>query len=340
MPIHRGMRTRARAALLAALVAALLGVPAPASASSDRAAGGERRAELQDQLLEATANEARLAEGLDALEDERDRLAAELNELLEVEDIQQLETAEAYSNAVVAQQNSVVDEVERLEEEVEALAARAESARAAAVEAAHDAEVQRDALRAERDGVARLRADAEDAASRQAAFLDQVRLQKASVEAELAALQAVSSSITAWLSSAQSGQVAAAPTRGMLEVPVPSARVSSTFGPRVHPIFGDVRMHNGVDFAAPSGTPIGAAAAGVVVVAGPQGGYGNVVVIDHGNALATMYAHQSRIAVTVGQQVEAGETIGAVGSTGNSTGPHGHFEVRVHGVPVDPLAYL
>jgi murein DD-endopeptidase MepM/ murein hydrolase activator NlpD len=99
------------------------------------------------------------------------------------------------------------------------------------------------------------------------------------------------------------------------------------------------RMHEGIDIAAPSGTPIRAAAAGTVIYAGWMGGYGNLVIIDHGNGLATAYGHQSAIYVG-GGSVSQGTVIGAVGSTGNSTGPHLHFEVRVNGSPVDPMGYL
>ena len=99
-------------------------------------------------------------------------------------------------------------------------------------------------------------------------------------------------------------------------------------------------MHEGVDLGAPYGSPIEAAAAGTVIYAGWLGGYGNLTVIDHGGGLATAYGHQSRIGVSVGQQVAQGEVIGYVGSTGHSTGPHLHFEVRVNGQAVDPLGYL
>jgi murein DD-endopeptidase MepM/ murein hydrolase activator NlpD len=99
-------------------------------------------------------------------------------------------------------------------------------------------------------------------------------------------------------------------------------------------------MHTGIDFGASEGTPIKAAADGVVVSAGVQGGYGNTTIIDHGNSLATLYAHQSRMIVSSGQSVKRGQVIGYVGSTGNSTGPHLHFEVRVNGTPVDPMKYL
>jgi murein DD-endopeptidase MepM/ murein hydrolase activator NlpD len=99
-------------------------------------------------------------------------------------------------------------------------------------------------------------------------------------------------------------------------------------------------LHPGIDIGAGMGTPIKAAASGRVIVAAYSGGYGNLVVIDHGNGLATAYAHQSRIAVSVGQEVSQGQVIGYVGSTGFSTGPHLHFEVRVNGSPADPMGYL
>ncbi len=106
--------------------------------------------------------------------------------------------------------------------------------------------------------------------------------------------------------------------------------VSSEFGPR----WGG--FHPGIDIAVPTGVPIAAAANGVVVVAGPNGGYGNFVVVDHNNGYATAYAHQSSIAVSEGQTVKQGQVIGYVGSTGFSTGPHLHFEVRVNGSPQNP----
>lgn len=117
-------------------------------------------------------------------------------------------------------------------------------------------------------------------------------------------------------------------------------RISSEFGPRVHPVTGAHRDHHGLDIAASTGTPIAAASGGTVTFAGQQRGYGNIVIIDHGNGTETRYAHQDTIAVSKGQTVTAGQRVGTVGSTGLSTGPHLHFEVRRDGEPVDPRRFL
>jgi murein DD-endopeptidase MepM/ murein hydrolase activator NlpD len=98
-------------------------------------------------------------------------------------------------------------------------------------------------------------------------------------------------------------------------------------------------MHEGIDIAAPTGTAVRASASGRVIIAGSMGGYGNIIVIDHGGGVSTAYAHLSAIWVG-GGSVSQGQSIGAVGSTGSSTGPHLHFEVRVNGSPVNPLSYL
>ncbi len=130
---------------------------------------------------------------------------------------------------------------------------------------------------------------------------------------------------------------------GTMSWPVPSSRrVTSQFGYRTHPIFGDRRLHTGIDIGASSGAAIVAAGDGEVIYAGYRGGYGNTVMIDHGNGVISLYAHQisGGIAVRTGQKVSRGQRIGAVGSTGNSTGPHLHFEVRVNGSPVNPMKYL
>jgi murein DD-endopeptidase MepM/ murein hydrolase activator NlpD len=153
---------------------------------------------------------------------------------------------------------------------------------------------------------------------------------------DLQALAAQSEELAAAIRNAQAGAGSTgtgAPSAAGFIWPV-NGTVVSGYGMR----WG--RLHEGIDITASSGTPIWAAAAGTVIHAGWLGGYGNLVVIDHGNGLATAYAHASAILVGVGQSVAQGETVALVGSTGNSSGPHLHFEVRVNGVAVDPLLYL
>ncbi len=126
------------------------------------------------------------------------------------------------------------------------------------------------------------------------------------------------------------------PWTGGFRHPV-AGRITSRFGMRFHPILRVTKLHTGVDFAAGTGTPIHAAGDGVVVHAGWWGGYGNCVVIAHGNGRSTLYGHCSSVHVSSGQKVRRGEVIAAVGCTGYSTGPHLHFEVRRNGVPVNPM---
>jgi hypothetical protein len=124
-------------------------------------------------------------------------------------------------------------------------------------------------------------------------------------------------------------------------MPVKHSWISSGFGKRIDPITGKVEIHEGVDFPVPKGTPIYASAGGVVEYAGfNPSGFGNLVEIDHGNGVMTRYAHNSKVLVKVGQIVKRGQEISLSGTTGRSTGPHLHFEVRYHGVAEDPIRFL
>jgi murein DD-endopeptidase MepM/ murein hydrolase activator NlpD len=123
------------------------------------------------------------------------------------------------------------------------------------------------------------------------------------------------------------------------EMPL-NGRISSKFGTRFHPIDKKMKVHTGVDIAVPRGTPISAAADGVVTFSGRRGGYGNVVIIEHPDGRQTFYAHCDKLLVEKGQQVAVGELIAKAGSTGKSTGPHLHFEVRENGKPIDPIKFL
>jgi murein DD-endopeptidase MepM/ murein hydrolase activator NlpD len=164
--------------------------------------------------------------------------------------------------------------------------------------------------------------------------LSEARATRAEYLAEVEALAAQSAALAQAIRDAAGGSTGSGtPSASGFIWPV-NGTVVSGFGMR----WG--RMHEGIDISAGMGTPIWAAAAGTVIHAGWLGGYGNLVVIDHGDGLATAYAHASAILVVVGQQVAQGETVSLVGSTGNSSGPHLHFEVRVNGSAVDPLLYL
>ena len=128
---------------------------------------------------------------------------------------------------------------------------------------------------------------------------------------------------------------------GELAWPVPGyTRITSKYEMRVHPITGQYKLHTGVDIGAPQGANFIAANDGIVVKAEKNAAYGNMVIIDHGGGISTLYAHGSEILVSVGQTVKRGETILKVGSTGYSTGPHAHFEVRINGLTTNPLPYI
>ncbi len=190
----------------------------------------------------------------------------------------------------------------------------------------------RDQLLANENRLAAARAAKRDA-------LRNVKESKAEFLHEVAGLQRASSALAAQIRAAQASSVSysapgdTTPSAAGFIWPV-NGPVTSGFGMR----WG--RMHEGIDIAAGSGTPIRAAAAGRVVYAGWMSGYGNLVAIDHGGGVSTAYGHQSSIAVGNGQIVSQGQTIGDVGCTGHCFGPHLHFEVRINGSPVDPLGYL
>jgi murein DD-endopeptidase MepM/ murein hydrolase activator NlpD len=227
----------------------------------------------------------------------------------------------AASKRKAAAQRAATVETRRVQEAtVSVIAARTEEARAVRNELA----ASRDSLSA----VRRLKQDAIfDARESREDYLEEVE-----------ALAAESASLAASIREAQAQAAVTstgtgAPSASGFIWPV-SGTVVSGFGMR----WG--RMHEGIDITAPTGTPIWAAAAGTVIWSSWRGGYGHCVVVDHGNGLATLYAHASALLTSVGQQVSQGQTIALVGSTGNSSGPHLHFEVRVNGVAVDPLLYL
>lgn len=164
----------------------------------------------------------------------------------------------------------------------------------------------------------------------EADFTSQIIAEQARLEAERARAEAREAA-AAGLAASSSSEGYIWPTAG---------GIGSYFGPRVHPILGYSRLHGGLDIGGRMGQPIWAAKGGIVILAGVNGGYGNTIVIDHGDGYATLYGHQSTFMVSKGDYVVSGQHIGNVGSTGLSTGPHLHFEIRIGGRVTDPLPYL
>lgn len=242
----------------------------------------------------------------------------------------------AYVDGAMGDSSRMLDQLDILADEVDRQQQILDEQRARQEELLGELAVQRERQEEEVVRVDSLRAQAADAVAAAQALVDEFNADIAAYEEHKQGLEADAAALEA--------ELAARPATGQqpsdgLGRPV-AGPVTSPYGYRVHPIFGTKKLHTGWDLSAGSGQPIVASASGTVVSAGPRGGYGNAVVIDHGGGLATLYAHQSSVAVSSGQSVERGQVIGYIGCTGYCTGPHLHFEVRVGGRPVDPSGYV
>jgi murein DD-endopeptidase MepM/ murein hydrolase activator NlpD len=259
--------------------------------------------------------------------------------VLEADGFAELLERTEFMQRVSAQDARIIERVREAKAESQAAAERLDrlERRAEAVAAAIEAEVEQ---------VAAVKGQLEDRRNRyhearaeKSALLVRTREDRQELEAHLAALEREQQAVLARLAARSpggGGGGVAGPVRqgsGSLIWPANGA-ISSGFGMR----WG--RLHAGIDIPLAMGTGIRAADGGSVSIAGPMGGYGNYICVQHGGALSTCYGHLSSIGVSVGQSVSQGQVIGASGNTGNSTGPHLHFETRVNGNPVDPLGYL
>lgn len=175
--------------------------------------------------------------------------------------------------------------------------------------------------------------------SERAAVLDSAVHERDTAERAYQELQETSRRIEQMIRNIKSGNRDEMGASGAMSWPI-SGPITSPYGWRTHPIFGTSRYHSGIDIGADYGDPIRAADGGVIIYADWMGGYGYAVIIDHGGGISTLYGHNSELLVGVGQRVYKGQTIARAGSTGYSTGPHCHFEVRQNGSPVNPMAYL
>ncbi len=298
----------------------------------------------RDRLAAARREQAELAKQLEQLTQrlrQREQLLAQrlraaykyrsvsfLTMLVSARSISELNSRSYVFRQIVKTDRALLDQV------------RADQAAVAQAKARMDATVRR---------IAGLEADLREqqselttAQAEKTELLKDISRQRALYEQQLAELEAESRAIARRLRALMetpSGRARAEqPWSGRFVRPV-DGNIVSGYGMRVHPIFRVRKMHTGIDIAAPHGTPIRAADAGVVVEAGYIRGYGYTVIIDHGGGVATLYAHCSAILVAVGQEVQQGQVIARVGSTGYSTGPHLHFEVRINGEPVNPVRY-
>ncbi len=256
--------------------------------------------------------------------------------VLELEDSSDLVVSLAYADDVLGRGQDLITSYEILRRE-EQRQQEAVAARQALVEARISTlEEKRAELEADKAEVEALRAEVDGDLHEAKALLESIQQEIRDWEDHKESLEAESKRLEEEIRRNQAG---GGTNPGALGWPV-NGRVTSLFGPRVHPIFGTTKMHRGIDIAAPYGTPIVAAEDGTVILASVWGGFGKAVVIDHGGGLSTVYAHQSRIAVSVGQKVKRGQVIGYIGCTGYCTGPNIHFETREWGTPVDPMKYL
>jgi len=244
-------------------------------------------------------------------------------------------------NRIGRQDERIASTLERSRSELERTRAATDRARRGAARSEALIASRTTAQRATTERIVAERDALASAQSAKAGALATVREDRASFVAEADGLAAQSAALAARIAAAQSAPAAAADQ----SAPAPSTSGGQLGWPVVGPVtsgFGSRwgRVHEGIDIAVGSGTPVHAAASGTVIYAGWMSGYGNIVVIDHGNGLSTAYGHNSSLVVGLGASVGRGYVIALSGSTGHSTGPHVHFEVRVNGAPVDPLGYL
>lgn len=325
-----------RVAQLDAEVAAIEARLAPLTAESDRLAEQIRGAQAELASAQKEFREARSRFDDQAAQLYRSARTGAEYEVMSASQPTDLLQGAAYVDSLNRQQQQVVHRIATLRDEVDARRLALTEQRSQVAEATAEVERLRDEVAAKRAEAEPARVQAAAEARAEEAQLAAIRSQKGAYEAELVALRAASQRIGDVIRDSPPVPGSAG---GCAVRPV-NAPVTSPFGPRIHPITGERRMHEGMDFGAGSGTPIRSCRAGRVTFAGWQGGYGNVVIVDHGGGMSTVYAHQSSFAVSAGQSVSAGQVIGYVGSTGMSTGPHLHFEVRINGSPVDPASYV
>ena len=315
-----------------------------AALESDLAAHRSRLARLEAKLREQAATLTRLTQQHLVAQRRLEERLVQLYESNETSELEILLQAQSFSDlleqldyfqAIGQQDKEIAETIKGLQAQMRVAKAETASTKAEVAEATAILAQKTEEQRAARAALLARQAALAAARDSKESLLVDVRQQRHANEEDLEKMQAASAAIAEQLESSGSSSGSGGgggPSASGFIWPV-SGPITSGFGWR----WG--RMHEGIDIGAPCGTPIRAAASGTIVYAGWMEGYGNITIIDHGGGMATAYGHQSAIYVG-GGSVSQGQTIGAVGSTGHSTGCHLHFEVRVNGTPVDPLNYL
>jgi murein DD-endopeptidase MepM/ murein hydrolase activator NlpD len=249
-----------------------------------------------------------------------------LEVLLSATDIKDFLTRYDMLNSIVGQDVGLIESVNKQRKELDSKKSNLEASKQELVSIKQDQENQKEILADQKDD--------------KKAVLNSVQKEAKEYARALNELEQTSRALADVIRRAQAGSSARIGT-GTYTWPAPGyTSITSSFGMRYHPVLKVTKLHTGVDIGAPYGVSIVAADGGKVISAGWAGGYGQAVIIDHGGGMSTLYAHQSRILVSVGQTVTKGQVIGKVGSTGWSTGSHLHFEVRKNGTPVNPMGYI
>lgn len=318
----------------------------------------DQEAAIAETNAQITETEAKLAKAQESLNDRlvtiyKDGNVNYLEVLFQSEDFSDFLTRFEYLSYITKRDKNLVEEVKSVKAQLETQKATLEQQLASL-----------NALKSEEEGVKAL---LEEQQSQQESVYAELEKDEAAIKETIAAMQATSDEIGKKIADLQAQEeakraaaaaaanqsngavTAAAADASSYEVtsagsgvwPAPASyTITSNYGGRSYPLDGSYNYHLGTDIGASYGTPVVSYQAGTVLIASYHWSYGNYVVVDHGNGLSTLYAHMSALTVSAGQSVSAGQQVGLVGSTGSSTGPHLHFEVRINGSNVDPAPYL
>lgn len=260
--------------------------------------------------------------------------------IISARNVDELSKSMVYASAVATDDQDLVEHYRDLKRQVDDLRRKADQERNDATKARDGLADRQSTLDQQRTALLDARTKKQESVDEKVKLLAEVEQKKGDFLRRMTEHRSSGGDLGARLRTLQAGQVLPPSTNGLMRQPLDRFRLSQQYGCRANALYGSQSCHPGIDMAIPSGEPIHAAMDGVVIMSAWFDGYGSCVVVEHGNGLATLYAHQTAMAVEEGDHVATGQVIGYVGSTGNSTGPHLHWEVRVFGETTDPIPYM